>query len=56
MKEKFESRWQTIYIFLSSAKTPQEKNRKRDEQTLAELSSTHRRSQAKYQFSTNQLH
>jgi len=43
-------------LVFSSAKTPDKKNRKGDEQTLAELSSTHRRSQAKYQFSTNQLH
>ena len=56
MKEKVKSHWQVIYIFLSSVRNPDEKNRKGDEQTLAELSSAHRRLQAKCQFSTNQLH
>jgi len=39
----------TIFIY-GSAKKPDEKKSKEDEQTSAELNSAHRRSQAKYQF------
>jgi len=38
MKEKFKCHWQAIYTFLSSAKTPDERNKKDGEQTLAKLS------------------
>jgi len=43
-------------FFYRSAKKPDEKKSKEDEQSLAELSSAHRRSQAKCQLTTNQLH
>ena len=45
----------TIFIY-RSAKKPDEKRSKEDEQTLVELSSAHRCSQAKCQLPTNQLH
>ena len=45
----------TIVIY-RRAKQPDEKRSEEDEQTLVELSSAHRCSQAKCQLPTNQLH
>ena len=45
----------TIFIY-RSAKKPVEKRSEENEQTLVELSSAHRCSQAKCQLPTNQLH
>ena len=46
-----------LAIFISrSSEKPDNKKSKEDKQDLAELSSAHRRSQAKCQLTTNQLH
>ena len=45
----------TIFIY-RSAKNPDEERSEEDEQTLVELSSAYRCSQAKRQLPTNQLH
>ena len=56
MKKKNELKYKNIDFFLltiliyGSVKNPDEKKRKEDEQTLAELSSAHRRAQAKCQL------